>query len=451
MSPKILIVDDEPDILYLLEIMIESEFEVEIIKANDGKEALDLLNNHHEVTLILSDYNMPKATGGDLYQHNITGNNVPFILLTAGDGPNELSEFQDFYEDNPLNTYLSKPTENEQIIEAIANILNKCSDQGDFGQNLSDYKRVKVLHLERFAHKDYDLFLEIGKGKIIQIASQKNADMKQVLEHYKAKEVEYIFLLKDDYETFVEHTKELIQNHTNEINDLTERQEITFAALDLAFSVAQEELDTLKISKVHQQLVDRSVEETLQSLKENKDLFSLLKNFLVSQDYITNHTILNIYFSSFLLSKLNWSNDQTLKQLIYACFYHDFEIKDQELAKIENLDEVQDPERKKLVKEHPAKAAKLVEGLKGLNNEAHKIIMDHHEKPDGSGFPQGLEASNTPPMSCVFIISHDIVDYLIKKNFQTQYLATKIQSMEQMYNRGNYKRPFICAREILLD
>lgn len=451
MATKILLVDDEPDILYLLEIMIESEFEAEIIKALDGKQAQELLEQHPDVTMILSDYNMPKANGGELYKYNIKTKNLPFVLLTGGDAPNELEEFSSFQEDNKLNRYLAKPAENKEIIDAIGEILeNDDSGNDSVSSNPTDYKRIKIHLLEKFAHKNYNVFLEIGKGKIIQIASEANQDMKQVIEHYIEKQVQYVFLLKEDYDQFIEHTRELIHNQNSSVST-PEREEVTFAALDLAFSVAQEELDALNISKVHQQLVNKSVEDAVASLKEDKDLFSLLKNFLKSDDYITNHTILNIYFSSYLLSKLNWSNDQTLKQLIFACFYHDLEITDQDLAKVKDLNQLEDEEQKLIVKEHPLKAAKLIEGLKGLNHEAHKVIMDHHERPDGSGFPQGLMANAIPPMSCVFIISHEIVDFLIEKDFQTQYLVSKIQGMEEEFNKGNFKRPFNCMREILLD
>ncbi|MCR9206007.1 MAG: hypothetical protein NXH75_15595, partial [Halobacteriovoraceae bacterium] len=218
-----------------------------------------------------------------------------------------------------------------------------------------------------------------------------------------------------------------------------------------AFSVAQEHLEALSISKVHQNFFDTSLSRICTDLKSQKDLLSILKKMLHHDDYLSEHSILNIYFSSYMLSKLNWSTDQTLKQMLYASFYHDIEINDQELAKINRLEECTDTETQKIIKDHGNKAAKLIEKLPGMNHDAHKIILDHHERPDGTGFPLGLTAGNIPPLSCVFILSHEIVDFLIFNNFQTQLLATKIQEMERTWSTGNFKRPFECLRSILMD
>ena len=39
----ILIADDEPDLLEIVEFSIDSEFEVEIVKAFSGNEAIDII------------------------------------------------------------------------------------------------------------------------------------------------------------------------------------------------------------------------------------------------------------------------------------------------------------------------------------------------------------------------------------------------------------------------
>jgi HD-GYP domain-containing protein (c-di-GMP phosphodiesterase class II) len=103
---------------------------------------------------------------------------------------------------------------------------------------------------------------------------------------------------------------------------------------------------------------------------------------MTSKDYVSNHSVLNIYFSSYLLTKLNWSNEQSLRQMIYACFYHDFEVEDHNLAHIDRLEELPPTADLKSYKDHPKRAAKLTEELKGLNHDAYKIVLDHHEKPD---------------------------------------------------------------------
>jgi CheY-like chemotaxis protein len=65
MTYKIMVVDDEPANIRLLERLFRSEYEVVI--AGSGAEALRLLEQHN-VALILTDQRMPDMTGLELLQ-----------------------------------------------------------------------------------------------------------------------------------------------------------------------------------------------------------------------------------------------------------------------------------------------------------------------------------------------------------------------------------------------
>ncbi len=63
---KILVVDDEPDLQMLMMQKFRHKLrsnEFEFLFAEDGNEALEKINSNNEVTLVLSDINMPKMDG----------------------------------------------------------------------------------------------------------------------------------------------------------------------------------------------------------------------------------------------------------------------------------------------------------------------------------------------------------------------------------------------------
>lgn len=451
---SILIADDEPLILQLLEIMISSELEVEITTANNGEEAIQFLKER-EFSLILSDYRMPKVSGDGVYLFNKGYKNLPFILFSGGD-VKEYPGMEDFFESNPKNHNLIKPADDEVIISAIKNILHDIESDEDIIDQFrleKGLKKVKPYFLTKLSKSNFNLFMKLGDGKFLQVASKENKDMKSVIDHYLTKEnqLPYFYLSTNDYEAFIKEAESTLQSFKEESKEGPNKTEVTFTALDFAFSVAQDHLEALGITKVHEEFINSSLDRICSDLKSDKEIFGTLKEMLKNDDYLSEHSILNIYFSSYLLTKLNWATDQTLKQMIFASFYHDIEISDQELAKVKFISEIKDSKVQKLVKEHGQRAAKLLDKLPGMNSDAHKIILDHHERPDGKGFPLGLSATNIPPLSCVFILSHEIVDFLIENQFKTQSLATKIQEMESTWDTGNFKRIFNCMRSILLD
>jgi CheY-like chemotaxis protein len=82
-AATILVVDDEPDIRFLVRMLLEGKGH-RVLEANDGVEALAMMQNQH-VSLIVTDYMMPRMNGEELVaQLRGRGRDVPVILITAG-------------------------------------------------------------------------------------------------------------------------------------------------------------------------------------------------------------------------------------------------------------------------------------------------------------------------------------------------------------------------------
>ena len=123
MSKKILVVDDEPDILFTIGQMLEiSGFE--IIKANSGDEAIKTLKDlHANPDLILLDIMMPEISGWDVaakIKENPEWKDIPIVFLTAkGDtmsiGMGGLA----------ADDYIVKPFDIKDLKTRINKILNK--------------------------------------------------------------------------------------------------------------------------------------------------------------------------------------------------------------------------------------------------------------------------------------------------------------------------------------
>ncbi|MCR8844630.1 response regulator transcription factor [Paenibacillus sp. SC116] len=81
MSHTILIVDDEPEIIEMLQLFLERE-SYTIVAANDGQEALQRLQEH-TIDLAIVDIMMPRMDGLQLLTELRLTNKLPVILLSA--------------------------------------------------------------------------------------------------------------------------------------------------------------------------------------------------------------------------------------------------------------------------------------------------------------------------------------------------------------------------------
>ncbi|MBR6257790.1 MAG: response regulator transcription factor [Lachnospiraceae bacterium] len=79
---KILICDDEKDIVRALEIYLKAE-SYELVKAYNGKQALDAMQNEKDICLVLMDIMMPEMDGIEALTEIRKFSNVPVIFLTA--------------------------------------------------------------------------------------------------------------------------------------------------------------------------------------------------------------------------------------------------------------------------------------------------------------------------------------------------------------------------------
>lgn len=65
MTHTVLLVDDDPAVLDVIASMLE-EIGCKVIRANGGAEALDLLQHHDRISILITDINVPSMDGHEL-------------------------------------------------------------------------------------------------------------------------------------------------------------------------------------------------------------------------------------------------------------------------------------------------------------------------------------------------------------------------------------------------
>lgn len=121
-QPRILLVDDDPDILDVLEITL-SEENYEILTAMDGEDALRIIKSK-PLDLVLLDYNLPKRNGRQVcseIKKDILLQHLPIIMVT---GKGEIDDKVGGI-DAGADDYVVKPFEPKELLARIRMVLRR--------------------------------------------------------------------------------------------------------------------------------------------------------------------------------------------------------------------------------------------------------------------------------------------------------------------------------------
>jgi DNA-binding response OmpR family regulator len=174
MAKRVLIVDDEPRYLRLLDANLRTEG-YEVVTASDGQQALDVFSAQ-PVDLILLDIMMPRMDGFAACQRIREFSSVPIIILTAKGEEQDRVRGLDLGADD----YLVKPFSATELLARVRAVLRRAQIPADAGQarffthdNLRiDFARAEVWRGDQdvsLSATEYRLLLQFAHhlGKIL--------------------------------------------------------------------------------------------------------------------------------------------------------------------------------------------------------------------------------------------------------------------------------------------
>src|SRR5688572_12801564 len=119
-SPTVLVVEDDPVILRLLEVNFELEG-FGVVLAHDGAEGIEMARSHRP-DVIISDIMMPRTSGLELLttlKGDPATKEIPIILLSAKAQTSDLKTGMDAGADD----YVTKPFEPLDLVERVNALL----------------------------------------------------------------------------------------------------------------------------------------------------------------------------------------------------------------------------------------------------------------------------------------------------------------------------------------
>ena len=123
MKKKILVVEDFASIrTFVCETLSRKGYEA--VGAANSREAISILNEKSgDISLVLTDYNMPDGTGYELLKkikENTATSKIPVVFLTTESNPDKMK----LAKDAGLSAWVKKPYRSENFFDQIQRAIN---------------------------------------------------------------------------------------------------------------------------------------------------------------------------------------------------------------------------------------------------------------------------------------------------------------------------------------
>lgn len=156
---KILIVDDDKDIVELLSIYVKNEgYDVE--KAYNGKEAITKINTNPDIDLMILDVMMPQLDGMAVVRAVRKGSQIPILMLSAK--TDDLDKIQGLVQG--ADDYVTKPFNPLEVMARVKSLLRR--SQHEVKNNEPDQIEVGSLIIKKDSHE-----VETVNGKEISLTA----------------------------------------------------------------------------------------------------------------------------------------------------------------------------------------------------------------------------------------------------------------------------------------
>lgn len=474
---RVLVVDDEGSTRDLISLILQKSFNVSIAFASSGNEAVGVLSKDSTFDVIISDYNMPNGTGGDLFLFLVKAElRIPFVLCSS-DLPHQHTEFKD----HELAGYVVKPN----IKEPLKKILNGLSFiKGRISSGSHKFVNVQIDTLLRLNHMVCDIFVRLNEEKHVRVLKSGAALNINAAQRYRAKGIEQLFIDSNSLDVVIQTLCQSISS----VSDLDKTADLTVNLLKIIDQIPDEQLKKELVhlnhnlnevravdaeyekSVIASELVHRAIHQSIQKIGVSREVELLIKSTVklcietISQtpelsiyyanltkhagDYINAHSVLQAHFTCLIAEKMGWSSDITRYKLTLASMLHDITLTKPELAQVKSLEEIEhlgkrlSEQDKKDILNHAIDAAALVKQLHQIPPDVDRIIEEHHSWAEGGGFPFQKNEIEMAPMTAVFIFSHELTDWIIEHKGSPYAYQNFFVQNRRKFSKGIFKKIF---------
>lgn len=462
---KIVLALLDEEIQGMTEFAVESKWALQgagtcqVFKAKNCAEATELIEKESQIDLVIADLQSPdfevlgkvlRAKQGSIpcvicsNKPQAAAPNLAGIKVVGfAKSPDTLQEVS-----IALDCFFNEALKKAESSELDSEGESIKSDQDmDF-----DFCRIEPTLLAKVSPLKANIFIRLSAKHYVRIFSKddhfESIDIKRFVEK---KKIMHLYLKNTETSEFLNKFKSQVDEAVATAEKDPKKSE---KISETVHETIHEMISRVGFTPQIQELTKSIVMITVKTMAATPRLRDYLQRLQATPDkYISAHSLLLSKVSCAIASGVDWRSVTTFHKLCFAALLHDIMLSNHKLAMINTLSELEERKSEFTAQEvseykfHPLRASEVSQKIPEIAPDVDTIIAQHHEQPDGSGFPRGLTHLRIAPLAALFIVSHDLVHNLILQGNGFN-LSTFIAEREKFYTAGNFAKVFKSIYEV---
>lgn len=291
--------------------------------------------------------------------------------------------------------------------------------------------KMEIIHLVKFAQKFAGIEVHLPvNGKFVKLNYSEDHFV-DILRKLQQKEVTEVYIKEADCTRLLETINEAMS--AKSFYDPKTIQEQRVEAVNAAMETVKGIINQLGVEPETIKLLKTINGRAMTLLSESPSIFAFIKQFKknCSEEFLLS--ILTNYIMSLVIDKFPWKSEQVKEKGALASLMCDMTLTRDDFKELRNWQR-NGGELSEKLKRHPAEIAETLKKNRLLIPiETITIIEQHHELPDGKGFPFGIAANRFNQLSAIFIISQQFSELLHDSSYDYEKRLDIISRIRDKY------------------
>lgn len=305
-----------------------------------------------------------------------------------------------------------------------------------------DHIVINLTVLERLKGPiPFDIYIERAPGAYTKVF-KKNfyVDFDRVKKYHDEKKVHNFYVEKKDYDDYLKVVASVSFEFFSNAGDKT---------VDEIVSVVKDVADLSLLHLIQKSVINQdsisyatnTIKGCITTLGKDKSSLIRLLKLISGHPYSFRHSISTTIFSLLLGRAAKIEGQRNLEILGLGALLHDIgmsminsEIEDQKDLTSEEWKEI---------KSHPEIGKRMLEDIKNVPTETKLIVLQHHEQPNGNGYPNSLYGRDIYYLAKIVAIADTFCALTLPRPYRDR-VYTVYEAMDVMvYDRGKFDQKLV--------